>query len=123
MASLTAFTFAAYSSELLLLLAAILWYTCCKKHTGYVITEASFAGPLDATQASFVPPFRARQSVTNAANPPEHVPYVFPILSTSVMAQRARSFASFMTQRRSVRFFSEDPVPFGILQGAGMIRK
>jgi len=45
-----------------------------------------------------------------------HVPYDFERLPVSEMAKRANNFYQLMNVRRSVRYFSSDPVPIEIIR-------
>lgn len=46
----------------------------------------------------------------------EHVPYYHERLSLSTISHRAQSFYSLLQSRRTLRFFSSDPVPRSILE-------
>lgn len=52
------------------------------------------------------------------ANPYRPVPYLFERLTEGEMLERASAFESLMEQRRSVRFFSEEPVPRKLIESA-----
>lgn len=46
----------------------------------------------------------------------KHLPYTAPAYSPETALQRSRAFLHDMQQRRSLRFFSDQPVPFEIIQ-------
>lgn len=46
----------------------------------------------------------------------KHLPYTAPAYSPEIALQRNRTFLHDMQQRRSLRFFSDQPVPFEIIQ-------
>lgn len=52
------------------------------------------------------------------ANPYSPVPYPFERLTETEMSERASTFEALMEQRRSVRFFSADPVPQALIESA-----
>jgi iodotyrosine deiodinase len=52
------------------------------------------------------------------ANPYSPVPYPFERLTEAEMTERASTFEALLDQRRSVRFFSADPVPQALIESA-----
>lgn len=48
----------------------------------------------------------------------EHVPYPFERLADEEQIRRSREFLDAVRRRRSVRFFSPDPVPFEVVENA-----
>ena len=48
----------------------------------------------------------------------KHIPLVFPRVASSEQLRASREFLSRMSARRSVRFFSDEPVPFELIENA-----
>lgn len=86
--------------------AAIIFLTNAHQSSAEEEEEEDEEDDFDAHQA---------KPTTNKDNPPSHVPYVHQRLSTAQIRRRSKKLLGLCQKRRTLRFFSSDPVPKDVM--------
>jgi len=96
------------------LAAAVLWTVVKSMSSEKAKHTATQRVTSDSTASDFVVPYHCGQESDDSKE--EHVRFVHERLPVSVLEQRSKDYADFLNQRRSLRFFSRDPVPLSIVE-------